>query len=185
MPRLPVNYSKTIIYVIKCKDDNITEEYVGSTINFIERKSHHKKRCNNEKYNLKVYKYIRENGGWENWIMLEIEKYPCNDKNEAHKREEEIRVERNAKLNSIKAFYDGTNQEYMNQYRKEHKESIKELKQKHYKENIKELKEQMKKYRQFKTNIIYNCSCGWIGNQTTKWFHINKSKQHQEYINNK
>ena len=30
---------------------------------------------------------IRKNGGWENWCMIEIEKYPCNDKNEAKARE--------------------------------------------------------------------------------------------------
>ena len=30
---------------------------------------------------------IRENEGWNNWSMIEIEKYPCNDKNEACARE--------------------------------------------------------------------------------------------------
>jgi predicted GIY-YIG superfamily endonuclease len=55
MPRFPTDYSRTIIYVIKCKDDNITEEYIGSTTDFIKRKCCHKGACNNEKnkdYNL-------------------------------------------------------------------------------------------------------------------------------------
>jgi hypothetical protein len=26
-----------------------------------------------------VYSTIRENGGWNNWSMVEIEKYPCKD----------------------------------------------------------------------------------------------------------
>ena len=30
---------------------------------------------------------IRENGDWNNWSMIEIEKYPCNDDNEARARE--------------------------------------------------------------------------------------------------
>jgi hypothetical protein len=30
---------------------------------------------------------IRENEGWNNWSMIEIEKYPCNDKNKACARE--------------------------------------------------------------------------------------------------
>ena len=34
------DYSKYIIYVIKCKDENVEEEYVGSTTNFSKRKSH-------------------------------------------------------------------------------------------------------------------------------------------------
>ena len=29
---------------------------------------------------------MRDNGGWQNWSMIEIEKYPCNDQQEATKR---------------------------------------------------------------------------------------------------
>ena len=188
MPRLPINYQNTIIYIIKCKDDNITEEYIGFTTDFTKRKYSHKNSCNNKTkkdHNLLKYKFIRNNGGWDNWIMVELEKYPCQDGNEARKREEEIRVERKAKLNSIKAFYDGTIEEYRKEYYEEHKEQIKELNKKYYEKHKEESLEQHKKYRQIKTNIIYTCSCGWIGNETTKWVHIQKSKQHQKYINNK
>jgi len=145
MPRIKTDYSKTIIYVIKCKDDNITEEYIGSTTDFIKRKCAHKSSCNNEKdkhYNLKIYKFIRENGGWINWIMLEVEKYPCNDKREAEKREEEIRIDRKAKLNMNKAFVAETKEEYYKKYREENKDKIKEQKIKYYEEN----KEEIKKY---------------------------------------
>jgi hypothetical protein len=149
MPRLPTDYSKTIIYVIKCKDDNITEEYIGSTTDFTKRKSSHKISCNNEKsksYNQLKYKFIRDNGSWDNWIMLEVEKYPCNDKREAEKREEEIRVERKAKLNSIKAFGAETKEEYYKIYREENKEYIKEQKNHYYKENKEEINTKHKKY---------------------------------------
>jgi hypothetical protein len=40
-------------------------------------------------YNPKVYKTMRENGGWDNYSMIEIEKYPCKDANEACVRERE------------------------------------------------------------------------------------------------
>ena len=143
MPRLPIDYSKTIIYVLKCKDDNIIEEYIGSTINFIERKSNHKKACNNEKnkdHNQLKYKFIRNNGGWNNWIMLEVEKYPCNDKREAEKREEEIRVERKAKLNSCKAFGAETKKEYNKLWYEENKEYIKERNKQYYQEYKEEYK---------------------------------------------
>jgi len=149
MPRIKTDYSKTIIYVIKCKDDNITEEYIGSTTDFIKRKCAHKSSCNNEKnkhYNFKIYKFIRENGGWINWIMLEVEKYPCQDKNEAHKREEEIRIDRKTKLNSNKAFVAETKEEYHKKYNEEHKDKIKEQKIKYREENIDKIKEQKIKY---------------------------------------
>jgi predicted GIY-YIG superfamily endonuclease len=123
------DYSKNIIYVIKCKDDNITEEYIGSTTNFRHRKFQHKSSCNNKKsieYNQIKYNFIRENGGWDNWIMLEIEKYPCQDKREAEKKEEEIRIERKAKLNMIKAFGAKTKEEYQKIWRNDHPNHKKE-----------------------------------------------------------
>ena len=86
-----VNYNKSIIYKICCKDINIKEIYVGSTANELrKRKSKHKSDCNNvnsHSYNLNVYKFIRNNGGFSNWDIVEIEKYNCNDKQELHKRE--------------------------------------------------------------------------------------------------
>ena len=51
-----------IIYKIVCNDLNITDCYVGSSINFKRRKGEHKSSCNNPNskiYNLNVYKFIR------------------------------------------------------------------------------------------------------------------------------
>ena len=90
MPKIDMNYQNTIIYKIVCKDLSITDCYVGSTTNFIQRKYRHKTSCNNinnKAYKVNVYVFIRANYGWENWDMIEIEKYPCNDLNEALKRE--------------------------------------------------------------------------------------------------
>ena len=90
MPRIPINYQNTIIYKIVCNDLNIKDLYVGHTTDFKRRKSEHKLNCNNqksEKYNMKIYKVIRNNQGWDNWSMIEIEKYPCNDSKEATARE--------------------------------------------------------------------------------------------------
>ena len=92
MPRTPIDYSKTLIYkLVKNDDYDNANVYVGSTTDFTRRKSEHKTSCNNEKhkeYNDKKYQYIRENGGWNEWLMIEIEKYPCNDGNETRTREE-------------------------------------------------------------------------------------------------
>ena len=44
---------------------------------------------------------IRTNGNWDNWSMIEIEKYPCNDKNEACARERYWYELLNANMNSV------------------------------------------------------------------------------------
>jgi hypothetical protein len=44
---------------------------------------------------------IRENGGWDMFRMIEIEKYPCNDRREAEKRENEVMKSLKASMNSI------------------------------------------------------------------------------------
>ena len=91
MTKLPINYQKACIYEIVCKDVNITERYVGSTTNLIQRRRDHKTNCNNEKgkkYNAFKYQFIRENGEWENWDVVLIEQViDCKDKQNLHKRE--------------------------------------------------------------------------------------------------
>ena len=72
MPKLAVNYDNAFIYEIVYKDVNITERYVGSTTNLIQRRKQHKTACNNEKdkaHNVNVYQFIIENGGFENWML--------------------------------------------------------------------------------------------------------------------
>lgn len=83
-------YLNTVIYSIYCKDESINDIYIGHTTDFCQRYKGHKSSCNNElskSYNNKVYKTIRDNGGWDNWEMNIIEDYPCNNVNEARERE--------------------------------------------------------------------------------------------------
>ena len=88
MPRKAIDYSNTIIYKLCCNNPNITDVYVGHTTDFTNRKRTHKYKCNNEKSNnIYVYQFIRENGGWTNWSMVEIEKISCIDSNDACKYE--------------------------------------------------------------------------------------------------
>jgi hypothetical protein len=87
MPRNPIDYSKTVFYKIVCKDITITDLYVGQTTDFKSRKRQHKNICDTEKdkgYNTPVYKFIRENGGFENWDMVMIHRQSCIDSLEAH-----------------------------------------------------------------------------------------------------
>jgi len=47
---------------------------------------------------------IRENGGFKNFRMIEVEKYSCGDKWEVDKRETEIMKELKSNLNSVKSY---------------------------------------------------------------------------------
>jgi hypothetical protein len=81
---------KTIIYKICCKDTNISDFYIGHTNDLKKKKYHHKSSYNNEKskiYNCKVYQFMRENGGWNNFEFIQIECFNCINAIEARARE--------------------------------------------------------------------------------------------------
>ena len=82
-----VNYTNSSIYKLCCKDPTITDIYIGSTTNFTRRKQDHKKNTNGVSCNIYVYRFIRENNGWDNWDMIEIEKYEATDKKHLETRE--------------------------------------------------------------------------------------------------
>jgi hypothetical protein len=169
MPRLPIDYSKTIIYKIVCNDLNITDVYVGSTTDFIRRKSEHRKCCNNEKskkYNYKVYQTIRVNGGWDNFTMVEIEKYPCIDSNEAHTRERYYFELLNAKLNT--KVPNRSEKEYRKQYVEINNEKITERKKYYREDNKEKFNEYTKKYREANKDKI--------SEQRKKYREANKEK---------
>ena len=148
MPKKDIDYSKTIIYKIVCNDLNITDVYVGHTTNFIKRKARHKYDCNNingKAYNYKIYTTIRDNGGFENWSMIEIEKFQdCNDINEASARERYYYELLNAKLNTNcparndKEYRENNKnklQEYIKEYRENNKDKIQKVNKEYYENN--------------------------------------------------
>ena len=102
MPKENIDYSKTIIYKIVCKDINIKDCYVGSTTHFTNRKRQHKNIAINDtvKSHYYVYVFINQNGGWDNFDMIEVEKYNASDHNDALKRERYWFEELNATLNA-------------------------------------------------------------------------------------
>jgi hypothetical protein len=106
MPKDKIDYSNTIIYKICCKDECINDIYVGHTTNFTKRKHQHKLLCSKEtlKSNIKIYKTIKENGGWDNWDMIEIAKYNCKNATEARIKEQEHFNLLNPSLNTIQPY---------------------------------------------------------------------------------
>jgi hypothetical protein len=101
MPNAEVDYSTTVIYKIVCKNENVKDIYVGHTTNFIKRKNQHKQSSTSVTNNCKLYKTIRENGGWENWKMTVLNFFECNNKHEALQKEQEYFLLLNANLNSV------------------------------------------------------------------------------------
>ena len=161
MPKQFIDFSKTIIYKIVCNDLNITDVYVGHTTNFIKRKAQHKSICNNpnsKSYNLKIYNTIRDNGGFDNWSMIEIEKFQdCNDINEACARERYWYELLNAKLNTycpgrnVKEYQE-INKDKIKEYIKEYKENNKDKMQEYSKEYYENNKDKIKKQMSQKDN---------------------------------
>jgi hypothetical protein len=133
------DYSKMIIYKIQHQDDeNLI--YIGSTTNFTKRKHLHKYcslKPNYRDYNIKLYKMIRDNGGWESFRMIEVKPYPCENKREAEKEEDRIMLEMKATMNNNRACRSET------QYKIDNKEIIAEKNKEYYNLN----KEQKAKYK--------------------------------------
>jgi hypothetical protein len=140
MPKTIIDYSKTQIYKI-INYDCPELVYVGSTTNFTKRKQQHKTavfNTNSPKYNIKLYVSIRDNSGWDNWKMIVICDYPCNNKRKAELEEDRHMMELKANMNMKRAS------RTMKQYYEDNKD-----KKKQYKEiNKDKIKEQMKQYRE-------------------------------------
>ena len=162
MPKTAINYDNTVFYEIVCKNVNIKERYVGHTTNFIKRKANHKSDCtnvNSKKYNLYVYQFIRENGDWKNWDMIEIERRACRDHLEACKFEREHIERLGARLNATRPHVS----------REEHLALMRE----YYQTNLEEITH--KKCEKIQ------CGCGGRTTQCHIARH-NKSKKHQQWL---
>ena len=126
---------------------------------FTKRKNSHKSKCNvetNAKFHLRVYSFIRECGGWENWTMIPIEKTVCESVFDALRRERELIEAHNCTLNfsipsRTKKEYHQTflrekqkeytakrqeaNAQYQKQYREENIATIQQKKHEYYEKN--------------------------------------------------
>ena len=174
-------FSNSCIYKIVCKDTTITECYVGSTTDFKIRKYKHKTSCNNvncRKYNLKVYKFIRENGGFNNFEFIKIKNYECCSKVELEKEERKYIELNGCELNTqIPAR---NNKEWYI----DNKEKIKENNKKYRENNLEKIKERQKKYyldNKEKNNKKFKCDCGCVYQYKCKARHF-KTIKHIKYL---
>jgi len=148
MPKIPLDYNNTVIYKICCLDLLIKDIYVGHTTNFNKRKNNHKKSVSSDNP-VYVYQFIRKHGGWDNWEMVEIEKYSCNDSNEAHKRERYWLETLCATLNCVNPYATKDEKELQKKIWYNHnKNEILSKKKENYVENKEEILKYQKEYAQ-------------------------------------
>jgi hypothetical protein len=175
------DYLNSCIYKIFCKDKEIEDIYIGSTTNFTQRKQSHKKNCNNPNnshYNIKVYQFIRDNGGWSNWDMIIFEEVNCENKLELLKIERKYIEKYNNSLNI--AVPSRTNTEY----KKDNKDKIKEQSKKYHEANRDKILEKQKKYREANKEKLkekITCDCGSEVVKSTIQRH-KRTKKHQNFI---
>jgi len=150
MPKKLIN--DYIFYKIVCLDNSVELCYVGSTANWKERQRNHRSICNNENnklYNSNIYKTIRENGGWENFKMVQLGTREQLTKRQAEQVEEEYRQELKANMNTIKCFRtEEQKQEQLKENNKKYKETnrdkINEKAQKYREENRDKINEKQR-----------------------------------------
>ena len=184
-----VNYGKSMIYKLVCNDVNISDCYVGSTTNFYRRKQQHKFDCNNENrkiYNQYKYQFIRSNGGFENWSMIIIENYACENKRQLEKRERYFIELLNTTLNSYTPFLTEEEKkeqkkEYDKEWNEKNKTEILEQKKKNYQNNKEQILEKRKEHYKKNKKEKYNCVCGSNIRLVEKKRHL-KSTKHLDYI---
>jgi hypothetical protein len=202
----PRDYSKGIVYKLCCLDTSVLEVYVGSTICFNKRKAAHKCHCTTPGHrhsHIRVYQFIRENGGWDNWQMVQIEAYAATSKRDLESRERDCMERFSVTLNTIlparreetvaearKARYQA-NKAYVSEqhkvYYQENRAAISEQQKVYYQENRAAISEYRKNWYQEKKKKKkmpcekVTCDCGSIFNRSSVTRH-NKTKKHKRYL---
>ena len=186
------------IYKIYCKDETITDIYIGSTKDIQIRWNIHKSNCNNEnnkEYNNYKYQFIRDNGGIENWNIIELEKLVC-DKDQALIRERYWIETLQTNLNKV--IPTRTHIEYYNDnkekiieknknYYENNKDKLCEKKKEYYNDNKDKLCEKNKNYRENNKKKISEKNKNYRENNKDKLCEKNKNyrENNKKKINKK
>jgi hypothetical protein len=152
------------IYIIRHKEsDNC---YIGSTEDIKARERTHKSALKRG-VNLKIYRFMRDNGGWDNFDMVEICKCDIDMLREMEQYHKDFI---NPSLNSQNVIQD--------------KEKVKQQIKKHYYNNREKRLEQVRQYNKnnkdiinAKRSVVIECECGVSHTKRHKARHL-KSNYH-------
>ena len=201
------NYNNSVIYKLLKKDDfDNLNIYIGSSCNFRNRKCRHKFNTNSEKsknYYMDLYTYIRNNGGFDEWTMIQIENFKCNTKKELEARERywvellkpklnsrvpnrtlnECRLDNIERYKKKKREYYEKNKKEINEkgkiYRENNKEKLTEKKKLYYENNKEEIAEKGKIYRENNKEKIAEREKKWRENNREE---INRRKRERAAV---
>jgi hypothetical protein len=165
------DYSQTVIYKIIPNNNELKYCYIGNTTDIMKRTNGHRSSCeniNSRAYNRLLYKTIRENGGWNEWSLIVIENFPCNNDIEAREREQFYINELNANLNIIRAFR--TEDEKIEQIKKDNRtpEQIREKTKKYYDKNKEMCNE--------KSKLYYNDNKEYFEKKRKEYYELHKEE---------
>ena len=143
------------IYKITCKDESVTDCYVGSTKDINKRRTQHKTSCNNPNdkiHDMRLYKFIRHNNGWDNFILKKVKTIHYDDRVDLLTKERYWMERLGATLNTqvpsrtMTDYYKDNRETKLakqNEYYKHNKETVKEKRKQYYQEN----KERIQQYK--------------------------------------
>ena len=155
-------------YIYKLCCDGIDDFYIGSSWDMKQRKSMHKSiyyNINSDKHNYKVYKFIRENKGFENWKFEILETALFENKTSREIREQHY-------IDTLKPTLNDKRAHITKEQRKKYNKDYNQTEQR---------KEHNKEYNKKQLANKFNCICGIETSKTNKSRHEN-SKQHIKYI---
>lgn len=195
-----INTKPAFIYQLVCKNSNIKDTYIGSTLDLKRRLYHHKYLCKNS--NQKLYKTINENGGFTNWrcvVLSIITKW--NTKND-YKFIEKTYIQnikpscnKNIPTRTISQYQKDNKDKlriYNKNYVKNNKDKIDKINLKWREKNREKISEKTmiwynkNKYKiKIRNNRKTNCICGCISNfHNIKYGHHRHSKKHHNNLLN-
>jgi len=197
---MTVDWSNTVLYKLCSNNPLIEDEYVGKSGDFHIRKIAHKSVCNNVKsegYNYEVYKFIRENGGYDNWDFEILETANLENEKEASNLErywiEKLKPSLNKNLpaqtpEELAEYNREYNREYCRirhrqkmedpEYRKENTETTKK-----WAVDNPEKAAALVAASQARGKEKITCVCGAIHSRQGKSQHL-KRETHKEYLKN-
>jgi hypothetical protein len=178
------------IYIIRHKEsDNC---YIGSCEYMRLRINRHKETCSNENsmgYNYKVYQFVRENGGWDYFDIVEICKCDIDKLRETEQYHMDFVK---PSLNTINAYVSEEDRRQQMRdckklYHKKNQDKNNEKSREYYHKNNEKLKENAKKYREKNKdklkewNCVVECECGKTYTKGHKTRHF-KSQYHLSHL---
>jgi len=191
---MTVDWSNTVLYLLRSNNPLINDEYVGKSGDFTARQANHKSKCNNNnnsseyEYHFKVCVFIRENGGYDDWHFEILETVNLKDKKEAAILErywiEKLKPSLNERL---PAQTPEERAEYHREYNRiRYKKNMEdpEFRKKKYETNKKRSEDpEVKKKEAATKKEQITCICGAIHRRDGKSQHL-KTETHKEYLKN-